>query len=235
MLIPCVGRAPRAFSATTPTPQPPPPVTMALFAFLELLNRSYVHQGACAQQPLCCSNAQPGWSAHRDLQRQLCVTWGIFALQTQASRSRALSGTNATIRPRNHHARPRIFVQRERFSSNCAGRGWYALHHPKTKHARWARGARKDQLHRPTAPLVTIALLAPATRHSAPRDRFAAHRLSKRNARCNHSVRKAPRNQSHVPPAPCANRQTPRSRATPCSFVPKAPPRRRYARRDFSA
>ena len=136
MLIPCAVRVPRAFSATTPTPQHPHHVTMGLFASLEPFNRSRAHQGACAQPLLCCSYAQPGWFAHRDPQRQHCVTWGISALQTQASRSRALLEANAMTHQCRCHAHPPTSVPRERFSNNYAGRGWYALHHSKTKHVR---------------------------------------------------------------------------------------------------
>ena len=235
MRIRCVDHAQRAFSAMTPILQHPYPVTMALSVSQDPPNRSYAHQEACAQRPPCCSNAQPGWFAHRDLQRQHCVTWVISALQTQASRSRALLEANATTRQCKCHAHPPTSAPRERFSNNCAGRGWYALHHSKTKHVRWARGAKKDQFHQPTALLVTIALLAPATRHSAPRDRFAALRLSKPNVHCNRSVQRAPSNPSPALLAPCVNRQTPQPHAIPCSFAPKAPPHRRYAQRGFSA
>ena len=136
MLILCVVRVSRAFSAMTQTPQPQRPATMALSASQDPPNRSYAHQEACAQQLPCCSNAQPGWFAHRDPQRQHCVTWGISALQTQASRSRALLEANAMTHQCRCHAHPPTSVPRERFSNNYAGRGWYALHHSKTKHVR---------------------------------------------------------------------------------------------------
>ena len=136
MLILCVVRVSRAFSATTQIPPPQRPATMALSASRDPPNRSYAHQEACAQQLPCCSNAQPGWFAHKDPQQQHCVTWGIFVLQTPASKPHALSGTNATIRQCNCHAHPPTSAPRERFSNNCAGRGWYALHHSKTKHVR---------------------------------------------------------------------------------------------------